>query len=130
MRYTLNLNTKGIPTHTLSHCGTIGYVFIDQDFTDCHDLPLYCLKTPHGLAVIHGQKISSYNIMHILEAYLSIHEYHEMLPMFITKLGHYPIMLGIPWLKQHDIAIYFASNLVISGSQYCLGHCNDRAVRV
>jgi hypothetical protein len=50
--------------------------------------------------------------------------------MFITKLGHYPIVLGILWLKQHDVAIRFASNLVTFGSQYYLAHCNDRAVTV
>jgi hypothetical protein len=50
--------------------------------------------------------------------------------MFVTKLGHYPIVLGIPWLKQHDVAIRFALNLVTFGSQYCLAHCNDRAVTV
>jgi hypothetical protein len=32
--------------------------------------------------------------------------------MFVTKLGHYPIVLGIPWLKEHNVAIRFASNLV------------------
>jgi hypothetical protein len=50
--------------------------------------------------------------------------------MFVTKLGHYPIVLGIPWLKQYDVAIRFASNLVTFGSQYCLAHCNDQAVTV
>jgi hypothetical protein len=50
--------------------------------------------------------------------------------MFVTKLGHYPLVLGIPWLKLHDVAICFASNLVTFGSQYCLAHCNDRAVTV
>jgi hypothetical protein len=50
--------------------------------------------------------------------------------MFITKLGHYPIVLGIPWLKQHDIAIHFVSNLVTFGSQYRLAYCNDWAVTV
>jgi hypothetical protein len=50
--------------------------------------------------------------------------------MFMTKLGHYPLMLGIPWLKLHDVAICFASNLVTFGSQYCLAHCNDRAVTI
>jgi hypothetical protein len=32
--------------------------------------------------------------------------------MFVTKLGYYPIVLGIPWLKEHNVAIRFASNLV------------------
>jgi hypothetical protein len=50
--------------------------------------------------------------------------------MFVTKLGHYPLVLGIPWLKLHDVAIHFASNLITFGSQYCLAHCNDRAVTI
>jgi hypothetical protein len=39
-------------------------------------------------------------------------------------------MLGIPWLKQHNVAICFASNFVTFGSQYYLAHCNDRVVMV
>jgi hypothetical protein len=74
--------------------------------------------------------MSSGNITHIVEAQLSIHEHQERLPMFVTKLGHYPIVLGIPWLKQHDVAIRVALNLVTFGSQYCLAHCNDRVVTV
>jgi hypothetical protein len=50
--------------------------------------------------------------------------------MFVTKLGHYPIVLGIPWHKQHDVAIRVALNLVTFRSQYCLAYCNDRAVTV
>jgi hypothetical protein len=50
--------------------------------------------------------------------------------MFVTKLGCYPIVLGIPWLKQHDVVIRFASKLVTFGSQHCLAHCVDRAVTV
>jgi hypothetical protein len=50
--------------------------------------------------------------------------------MFVTKLGYYLIVLGIPWLKQYDVAIHFASNLVTLGSQYYLAHCNERVVMV
>jgi hypothetical protein len=50
--------------------------------------------------------------------------------MFVIKLGHYPIMLGILWLKQHDVAICFPSNRFTFGSQYYLAHRNDRAMTV
>jgi predicted aspartyl protease len=130
MTCTLSLNGKEIPTHALIDCGVTGYAFIDQDFANRHELPLRPLKTPHVLDVIDGRKISSGDITRLTEAHLSIHEHHKKLPMFVTKLGHYPIVLGIPWLKQHDIAIRFASNLVTFGSQYCLAHSNDRAVTV
>ena len=50
--------------------------------------------------------------------------------MFIQKLGHYPIVVGIPWLRLHDVAVYFASNTVTFGSQYCPTHCNNAPVTV
>jgi hypothetical protein len=128
--YTLSLNMIEIPTHTLIDCSTTGYAFIDQDFANHQKLPLYPLKIPHALEVIVRWKISSGDIMHIVEAYLSIHEHRERLAMFITKLGHYPIILGILWLKQDDVAIRFTSNLVTFGSQYYLNHCNDTVVMV
>jgi predicted aspartyl protease len=127
---TLSLDSKEIPTHALIDCGATSYAFIDQDFANHYYLPLCLLKTPRALEVIDGRKISSGDITHIAEGYLSIQEHWEKLPMFVTKLGHYPIVLGIPWLKQHNVAICFASNLVTFGSQYCLAHCNDRAVMV
>jgi predicted aspartyl protease len=127
---TLSLNNKVIPTHALIDCGATGYVFIDQDFTDHHQLSPCPLKTPRALEVIDGRKISSGDISHMVEAQLSIQEHQGRLPIFVTKLGYYPIILGIPWLKQHDVTICFASNLVTFGSQYCLAYCNDRVVTV
>jgi hypothetical protein len=65
-----------------------------------------------------------------MEVCLDIQGHREKLPMFITMLGCYPIVLGIPWLKQHDIVIRFASNLVTFRSQHCLAHYVDRAVTI
>jgi len=50
--------------------------------------------------------------------------------MFVTKLGHNPIVLGIPWLRLHDVAVGFASNIVTSESQYCTTNCHDAPVTV
>jgi hypothetical protein len=50
--------------------------------------------------------------------------------MFVTKLGHYSIILGIPWLRLHDVAVQFASNTVTFVSQYCTTHCHETAVTV
>jgi hypothetical protein len=72
---TLSLNNKEIPTHALIDCGAMGYTFIDQDFTDYHQLSPCPLKTPRALEVIDGRKISSGDITHIVEAQLSIQEH-------------------------------------------------------
>jgi hypothetical protein len=127
---TLSLNTKEIPTNALIDCGATVYAFIDQEFANLHELPLCPLKICHALQVIDGQKISSYDIRHIVEAHLSIHEYCPRLPLFVTKSGLYPMLLGIPWLKRHDVAICLTLNLVTFGSQSWLAHCNDRVITV
>jgi len=46
--------------------------------------------------------------------------------MFVTQLGHYPIVLGIQWLELHDVAIRFSYRTLTFGSQYCASHCNQR----
>jgi hypothetical protein len=50
--------------------------------------------------------------------------------MFISNLRHYAIVLGIPWLRLHDVAVRFASNTVTFGSQYCISHCHYAPVTV
>jgi predicted aspartyl protease len=101
----LSHSDQEIQTYALIDCGATGYVFVDEDFARHHQLPLCPVKNPHTLEVIDGGQISSGDITHIAEVQLSIQEHREKLPMFVTKLGHYPIVQGIPWLKQHDVAI-------------------------
>jgi hypothetical protein len=86
------------------------------------------LKEKKQLEVINRRPIESPDIRHIANVDMNIQEHKEQLPMFITKLGHYPIALGIPWLRLHDVAIRYASNTVMFGSQYCITHCHYTSV--
>jgi len=98
--------------------------FIDEDFARHHQLPLTPVKYPRALEVIDGHPISSGDITHTANATLSIHEHREQIPIFGTKLGHYPIVLGIPWMELHDVAIRFSSRTLTFGSQYYIVNCN------
>ena len=95
---TLNDNDIQIPTHALVDCGATGYAFIDEDFVCLHTLPMFKLKNPRNLEVIDGRSIESGTITHMTKLQMTIANHHEELPLFITKLGHYPVVLGIPWL--------------------------------
>ena len=87
---------KTIATHALIDCGATGVSFVDENFACHHQLPLTALKYPRAIEVIDGRPISSGDITHTANVTLSIREHQEQLPMFVTKLGHYPIVLGIP----------------------------------
>ena len=93
---TLTDSTNKIRTHVLIDCGATGYAFIDENFTCHHQLPLHKLKTPHDLEVIDGCPISSGTITHMAKAQLTISNHYEQLPIFVTRLGYYPLVLGIP----------------------------------
>ena len=61
---------------------------------------------------------------------LFMNGHEKMLPAFITQLGHYPLVLGKPWLKRHDISIRFATNTIIFDLPYCLNNCAKRVVQI
>jgi len=117
---TLTVNNQEIPTHALIDCGATGIAFMDHDFAHHQGIPLQELKEKKQVEVIEGRPIESGDITHIASAGMKIQDHREQLPMFITKLGHYPIVPRIPWLRLHDVAVRFASNTVTFGSQYCI----------
>jgi len=119
----LSVNGQTIATHALIDSGATGIAFIDKDFARHHQLTLTPLQNPRSLKVIDGRPISSGDITHTTTITLLINEHQEQLPMFVTKLGHYRIVLGIPWMDLHDINIRFRSHTVTFGSQYCSTHC-------
>ena len=53
---------------------------------------------------------------------MSIAGHKEKIPLFVTKLGHYSIVLGLPWLRRHHVNIHFSRNTVMFDSDYCLQH--------
>jgi len=61
---------------------------------------------------------------------VTIQDHKELLSMFVMKLGHYAIVLGISRLRPHDVAVWFASNTVTFGSQCCTTHSHDTPVTV
>jgi len=123
---TLTVNNQEIPTHAPIDCGATGIAFTDHDFVRHHQIHLHEQKELKQVEVIDGRPIESGDITHIATVRMKIQDHEELLPMFITKLSHYPIVLGIPWLRLHDVA----SNTVTFGYQYCTTHCHDATVTV
>jgi hypothetical protein len=118
----LTIRDQEIQTHALIDCGATGIAFMDQDFARHHKVALKELKENRQVEVIDGRNIESWDITHLAEVGMNIQDHKERIPMFITKLGHYHILLGIPWSRRHDVAVRFASNTVTFRSQYCVNH--------
>ena len=119
-----------ISTHALVDCGATGFAFIDEEFARGHNFPLFKLKKPRCLEVIDGRPVESGLITHMTKLNMTIAGHKEIIPLFVTKLGHYPIVLGLPWLRRHDVKIRFAKNTVTFDSDYCLNNCCENATSI
>ena len=120
---TLSFGDAHIQTRALIDCGASGFSFVDDEFTRRHRIPLTLLPEPRPLEVIDGRPIASGDITHLATATLAIQDHQEELPLFVTKLGHYPVVLGIPWLRHHDVVIRWATDQLTFDSDQCLSNC-------
>src|SRR5690606_531404 len=101
-----------------------------EDFVRHHSLPLHRLETPCEIEVIEDRPIESRSVTHLARVRCNILAYSEMLPMLVTRLGHYPIVLGIPWLKKHNVDITWSKISIVFNSDHCLQHCLDKATSI
>ena len=121
----LTISDLTIPTYALLDTGAEGKCFVDQSWARQHNLPLLPLRHPFNIEVFDGRTAESGMCTQFVRAQLRIQDHVQKNAMlFVTQLAHYPIVLGMPWLKQHDPTISFATHTATFNSPYCRKHCN------
>jgi hypothetical protein len=83
---------------------------MNEAFIYQHNFPHCQLKNPKTVELIDSYLMSLGDITEYVEIQYIIGDYHETLTAYLILLGYYPLILGIPWLKRHDITINFAKN--------------------
>jgi hypothetical protein len=95
---------------------------MNHEFTCQYNFPHYQLKTPKTIEVIDGQPISSSDMTNYVHIDCTIGDHHEKLIAYMASIGHYPLILRIPWLKKHDVNINFPKMHIQFPSPNCLTH--------
>ena len=124
------MNDKDICTHALIDCGAIGIALMDHHFPHHCQIQLEELKETCQVEVIVGRFIESVDNTHSVTVGVIIQDHNEQLPMLVTILGHYTILLGIPLQRLYNTAVQFMSNTVMLGSQYFTTHCHNTRITV
>ncbi|KAH5222643.1 hypothetical protein HBI18_040700 [Parastagonospora nodorum] len=97
--------------------------FIDSKLVRSKNMPTEKLLIPRALDVVDGTPISSGPVTHRALVDLVIGVHHERKWMYVTKLGHYPVILGHPWLKQHNPVIDWGKGVMTFSSHFCEQRC-------
>ena len=85
-----------INAYSMIDCSASRKAFIDSSFAQFHKIPLLPLHQPRTVTVVDGRVTSSEVIIHFVRVPLVIDNHIEITDMFVTKLSHYPVILGIP----------------------------------
>ena len=122
---TLTQREKELSSYAMLDTGAEGKRFIDKEWAEDQGLALLPLRKPIRLETFDGQEAESGPITHYVQMHMRINDHQEKRASFlVTQLAHYPVVLGLPWLKIHDPRIGFAEHTVLFDSKYCQEHCN------
>lgn len=110
-----------IKAECLSDTGASALSFVDTSFVRKNKLPRVALSKPCKLRLA-DDKLAP-NITHMALVKLALGDHVEDLWCLITKLGRFDIVLGMPWLEQHDPHISFKNRTITLNSDHCMSHC-------
>ena len=97
--------------------------FINTQFAQKHNIPVYPLERPQMLSLADGKKTLA--ITHIAKFNLDIGKHKEEVIAWVADL-EYDVVLGRPWFNKHQPSITFATGTVTFESNHCTQHCSDR----
>jgi len=96
---------------------------MDTEFAKSLNLPLIERKIPIPIEGYDGRLAESAITHHTAPIQVTIGPHTELLEFHITPIAHYPIILGIPWIRTHDISLSLADNSVSFRSSFCTTRC-------
>lgn len=89
---------------------------------------VFCLQQPRSLVVGDGRDVTSGPITHFISTPFTLKDksgniHTKTLDIFVTKLGQYPIIIGILWFRRPSPYIFFNQNTVTFDSLFCRQNC-------
>ena len=126
--YTIVCNEVFHITHAINDIDTSSQAFIDTLFAKLHGFRFIHLLQLRTITVVDSKVVTLGLITHFVIIQLSLTDksgrvHTKTLDLFPTKLGQYPIILGLPWFRKYLPYIWFVKNTITFDSPHCLQHC-------
>src|SRR6185312_11942985 len=119
-------NMRQVRTNSMLDSGATGKGFIDETFAHTNKFAFYKLRNRRRLNVVDGRPSSAGDITHVVKLHMDIKGHKEKILFYVTKLGKYDIILGKPWLTDHNPNIDWTVNTVTFNSNHCRTYCMEK----
>ncbi|KAL0152007.1 hypothetical protein M9458_052725 [Cirrhinus mrigala] len=115
---------KVIDTTALIDSGAAGN-FLDEGFAKTHCLSLIPCTSPLSVAALDGRPLGPGRVQFTTnDLQLTTGAFHtETIRFFIIQSPHNPVILGLPWLQEHEPQISWTEGQVTQWSDRCFAQC-------
>ena len=103
--------------------GGTAIAFVDESFAHKYNFKLRKLKHARTLNVVDGRRSSAGDVTHVAELHLDIQGHKEMVLAYVTKLGRYDFILGMPWLELHNPDVDWPTHSLSFNKKHCHRYC-------
>ncbi|GAA5890907.1 hypothetical protein JCM16303_003413 [Sporobolomyces ruberrimus] len=96
---------------------------MDERYAESLRIPLNKRAEPIPLEAYNGHLADKALSYYTTPVRLAIGSHEELIEFNIATIAHYPIILGTPWIRTHDISLSLKENRISFTSQYCEANC-------
>ncbi|GAA5988531.1 hypothetical protein JCM11641_003305 [Rhodosporidiobolus odoratus] len=97
---------------------------LDEQYARALRLPLIRREVPIAVKSFDGHTDASSALsFYTSPVRLQVGSHIETVEFNVSRVAHYPIILGIPWLRAHDVSLHMQENRVSFRSPFCEAHC-------
>jgi len=107
--------------------------FVDKTYAEASGIPMQQKATPRRGLTVDGSEVTGGPVTHDVQVHLTINHHEEDIRLHCITIGNAPIILGLPWLKLHDLVIGWKNHTVKVHSDHCIEKClpsSPRAITV
>lgn len=112
---------KGVKSLCLTDTGASAQAFLNKKFIQQHKIPTVALARPYNLRLADDKLAPP--ITHMAQVRIELGGHKEELWCLVTSLGRFDLILGMPWLEQHDPKTSFNARSLTFDSEYCMANC-------
>jgi hypothetical protein len=117
-------NNQDHRTTAMDDCGATEN-FIDTKYAEQVGIPLDKKKIPRRVLAVDGREVASRPVTHDTTVELAINNHRETIKLHYITIGNSPIIVRLPWLKNHNPKINWREGKVTFDSDKCAKECLD-----
>ena len=99
--------------------------FIDSEVYKKHGIKMIKAKNPREIYLADGKPSAMGPVTHLTEVPMDISNYRELATFQVANLQHHEVILGMPWLREHNPTIDWKEKKTTLNSEQCTTFCRN-----